>query len=219
MIIHDLRSPLTSIGLSMELLEKTGDSPSHRQRFISRSQKAINRTMSLVDQLTDVARLETNQLQINPRPLELDQLLHEKASHFASQIDATDKGIAVEIAFTLPTVFADLDLSSRVLDNLVSNAIKYTEPGGNILIRAEARGQEVVVQVSDDGPGINPEAKEKIFDKYFQVKDADGVPMRRGTGLGLTFCKLAIEAQSGRIWVESVPGEGSTFSFSLPIHN
>ena len=116
-------------------------------------------------------------------------------------------------------VEGDGELIGRVLDNLIGNALKYTERGGHIWLTAVPHNDSLTVQVRDDGEGIAPTATAHIFDKFYQVKDDSGKPLRRGTGLGLTFCKLVVEAHHGRIWVESAPGQGSAFFFSLPLNS
>jgi signal transduction histidine kinase len=108
-------------------------------------------------------------------------------------------------------------LVGRVVDNLVANALKFTPTGGHVAISAACREGSLVVSVQDDGPGIAAADQERIFDKYFQVGTPDQPSTRRGIGIGLTFCRLAIEAHGGSIWVESVPGQASVFSFSLPV--
>ena len=131
---------------------------------------------------------------------------------------ADQKGIALllEVAETLPHVQADIDLTSRVVANLLDNAIKFTPLDGQITVTAEPGGEEIVVCVTDSGPGISADERVYIFEKYAQ---SDQGPRGKGSvGLGLAFCKLAVEAQGGRIWVESEPDRGSQFKFALPVH-
>jgi NtrC-family two-component system sensor histidine kinase KinB len=104
-----------------------------------------------------------------------------------------------------------------VVDNLVSNAFKYTDRGGHIKVMVEHAEDTLLVHVRDDGQGIPDDYHDRIFEKFVQVTDDSGAPLRKGTGLGLAFCRLAVEAHGGRIWVVSVPGQGSTFSFTLPL--
>jgi signal transduction histidine kinase len=104
----------------------------------------------------------------------------------------------------------------RVLDNLISNALKYTHKGGQITLQAQNSNGAIHIKIADDGDGISADNLQRIFDKYIQVDNENG-GARRGTGLGLTFCKLAVEAHGGRIWVESKEGQGSNFYFTLPL--
>jgi signal transduction histidine kinase len=125
--------------------------------------------------------------------------------------------LVVEPANGLPDVYADESFIGRVLDNLIDNALKYTSSGGTISLLANANGREVIVQVQDTGEGIPSDSLNTIFEKYAQVKNQDNKETRQGTGLGLPFCRLVVEAHNGRIWVDSTVGTGSTFSFTLPI--
>ncbi|MCB8988752.1 MAG: hypothetical protein H6661_13510 [Ardenticatenaceae bacterium] len=220
MVVHDLRTPLTSMRLSLDLLEKLLDAPEQaefRQRLIDNAQGSVEQMLVLINQMLDLAKLEAGQLNLSCQPLALPQLLQEKAQFYMPQAEASEKHIYVETQPDLPLISADPDLVGRVVDNLVGNALKYTRAGGRISLCAQASGTAVLVQVADDGEGIAPEAAARIFDKFYQVTDAEGQPLRRGTGLGLSFCKLVVEAHNGRIWVDSQPGQGSTFSFTLPI--
>lgn len=217
MVVHDLRSPLTSIKLSLELLDRSQADPEKDQQLLTRSKTAVTHMMGLINQLLDVARLETGQLELNREPVQISQLLQEKAVLFAPQTESNQKQIEVQTGDSLPMVTADGELIGRVLENLIGNALKYTEHGGHIWLTAVPHNDSLTIQVRDDGEGIAPTAVAHIFDKFYQVKDDSGKPLRRGTGLGLTFCKLVVEAHHGHIWVESAPGQGSAFFFTLPL--
>jgi signal transduction histidine kinase len=131
---------------------------------------------------------------------------------------AAEKTIALEAAITEPSilVWADRDKVNQVLMNLIGNAIKFTPAQGRVAVSASKNGKESVrVTVSDTGPGIPPEEKEKIFDKFYQISEVRG-PKPRGTGLGLAICKALVELHGGRIWVESEMNRGSKFVFTLP---
>jgi signal transduction histidine kinase len=132
---------------------------------------------------------------------------------------AGEKAVALDV--TIPEasiiVWADRDKISQVLINLVGNAIKFTPAEGAVIVSASKNGKDSVqVSVFDTGPGIAPGEKEKIFDKFYQIAEADGVKPK-GTGLGLAICKSLVELHGGRIWVESEMNRGSTFSFTLPV--
>jgi NtrC-family two-component system sensor histidine kinase KinB len=122
--------------------------------------------------------------------------------------------IEVQVAPDLPAVSVDRDLILRVLTNLLDNAVKFTLKEGHITLSVERMRYEMLFIVSDTGIGIPPEFRQRIFDRFLRLENADGV---KGTGLGLAFCKLALEAHGGRIWVESEVGEGSHFKFTLPL--
>jgi signal transduction histidine kinase len=220
MIVHDLRNPLTTILANLELLGKTLSNPSFadaRPRFLAGARSAGKRIIGLIDDLLNVGKFEAGELQPALTPVYLPTLLAEKEEDYRSQIEREEKTLTLHAPAELPTVMADVELISRVIDNLVSNAIKYTEPDAHIEIRVERQAHALCVRVCDDGQGIPPAYHTRIFDKFVRVPDGSGGPLRKGTGLGLAFCRLAVEAHQGRIWVESAPGRGSTFSFTLPL--
>ena len=150
-------------------------------------------------------------------PVSLPKLLQQQKSGYQIQAEAEDKGLVVEVPTDLPLVSIDASIISRVLDNLVGNAFKYIPPGGTITLTACKADQALRVSVQDDGEGIPAEQHQRIFEKYTQVKDETGQPLRMGTGLGLAFCQMAVQAHGGTIWVESQAGQGSTFIFTLPL--
>ena len=122
--------------------------------------------------------------------------------------------LAARIVCGLPRVTADRSLTLCVLINLLDNAVKFTPEEGRITLGVEWTGEEMLFTVSDTGPGIPPEFRQRVFDRFVRPESAGGV---RGTGLGLAFCKLAVEAHGGRIWAESEVGKGSSFRFTLPL--
>lgn len=221
MVVHDLRSPLTAISLNMDLLEKAVKDPdkeSYRIKFIESAKGSVSQMIGLINQILAMAKLEAGQLNPDFQPLNVTDLLAEKTDVFKPQAEANGKQFDYQALQSLPSPEADSELVGRVLDNLISNALKYTNSGGCVQLTAGLTETAVLVQVCDDGEGLEPEVAVHIFDKFYQVKDAEGKPMRQGTGLGLAFCKLVIEAHHGQIWVESQPGAGSTFSFTLPLN-
>ena len=220
MIVHDLRTPLTSINLSLDLLQRSlqdASKAAHRERFIQSANRSTANMLQLVDQLLDVAQLEAGKLRLNIVTHSIIALLQQKAAVFQPQIVANKKHLTLALPENLPHIALDVDLIDRVLDNLLSNALKYTVEGGQIMLRAQEAGNKLIIAVIDDGEGIEQSAANQIFDKFYQVRDEQGKPLRRGSGLGLAFCKMVVEAHNGRIWAESQPGRGSTFHFTLPI--
>lgn len=220
MIVHDLRTPLTAINLSLDLLARTLQDESkadHRERFVQSANRSAADMLQLVNQLLAVAQLEAGKLRLNLSPHAISDLLQQKTAVFQPQIVASNKHLTLALPQNLPQIIVDAELIDRVLDNLLSNALKYTGEGGQITLRAQQAGGKLVVAVADDGEGLEQSVADQIFDKFYQVRDAQGKPLRRGTGLGLSFCKLVVEAHNGRIWVESSPGVGSTFYFTLPL--
>jgi signal transduction histidine kinase len=221
MIIHDLRSPLTAITANLDLIGKTLHNPAYPDappRFLSGARAAGQRMTGMIDDLLNVGKFEAGELRPVMAPVYLPTLLNEKIAAFRPQAEKEGKRLQVQAAAELPLVMADAELISRVVENLVSNAFKYTDSGGAIEINVAPGGPMVHVRVCDDGQGIPAEYHSRIFDKFVQVTDPGGVPLRKGTGLGLAFCRLAVAAHGGEIRVESAPGQGSVFSFSLPIN-
>jgi len=220
MVVHDLRSPLSGINLSIDLLTESFKDPKKQAfqgRFIENARSSIQKMLNLINQLLDMTRLEAGQLELERESFQVPDLLTARANAFAVQSEANKISLVTQSPNTLPDVYADENFISRVLDNLIDNAFKHTDAGGTISLLASANSHEVIVQVQDTGVGIPSESLDTIFDKYAQVKNQDSTKARQGTGLGLPFCRLVIEAHNGRIWAESEVGAGSTFSFTLPI--
>jgi NtrC-family two-component system sensor histidine kinase KinB len=232
MIVHDLRSPLTAVigGLQVagDLLDAQAD-PTMIHRALEMSDESCNRLMVLVNSLLDISRLEAGQMPLELGPVLLPQL----AQAVVQQMEpvAEHQMVALQLrASQVPPVEADSELVSRVLVNLVDNALKHSFADSTVTIEiapepveggarrpttsdAEAPQRCVRCTVLDMGPGIPNEHREKIFERFAQL---DG--RRRGAGLGLAFCRLTIQAHGGRIWVEDNPeGQGSAFAFTLPV--
>ena len=219
MIIHDLRTPLTSMRLSLELLGKVMEDPTKQQmrtRFWDNTAAAVLRMLELVNQILDVTKLEAGQLSLAVTDFPLNELLEEKVTFYSPQAERDGKQIMNRGDAGLLPVFADRDLISRVLDNLIGNALKYTNVGGQVVLHAENNSGGTLIQVRDDGEGMSPSDSAHVFDKFYQVTNDKGRPLRHGSGLGLTFCKTVIEAHDGQIWVASQVGIGSTFFIQLP---
>jgi signal transduction histidine kinase len=219
MIVHDLRTPLTAIDLSTSMLAESlldSSKVAYRQKFINNTRTSVQRMLALIGQLLDITKLEAGQLVPRKEPLAVVELLERRAAAFTAQAEAQRIALQVSLNGRRPVAAADGELVSRVLDNLIGNALKYTEAGGQVCLQANGNGRVVLVQVQDSGEGIPAAELETIFDKYAQVVGETGQARRPGTGLGLHFCRLAVEAHGGRIWAESRPGAGSTFSFTLP---
>jgi signal transduction histidine kinase len=222
MIVHDLRNPLTAITANLDLLGKALNNPSNPDappRFLASARASGQRMMGMIDDLLNVSKFEAGELRPALEPVYLPTLLIEKEESYRSQAKREGKTLTLKVNAPAQqcTIPGDAGLLGRVVDNLLSNAFKYTEPGGQIELSLDGDDHHLVVRVRDDGQGIPPDYHTRIFEKFVQVKNPDGVAIRKGTGLGLAFCRLAVEAHGGKIWVESVPGQGSTFSFTLPL--
>jgi len=218
MIIHDLRSPLTAVSGALELImEDTKNTLSPDSVvFINEAIKASKKVIRMVSDVLDASKMEEGKMMLKPVKCDLVGILEEGISGLKSLFEGRD--IRFKHSDSPVKVLADRDIISRVVQNLLANAIKFTaRNGGLIRLEIRANGNRVRVNVEDNGPGIAPEYRQKIFEKFAQVELRDG-HQRYSTGLGLTLCKLAVEAHGGRIGVDSEEGKGSTFWFELPVN-
>ena len=218
LLVHDLRTPLTILLGTLDLIDMVvGKMLNQEQSDLLKSARRSGHLMLvMIGDILDIARLEAGQLTLKPRQLQVPTMLADSVSQFHTLAELGHLSLTVGPCSGLPPVQADAQLIQRVLANLISNAIKHTPPGGSICLAASlVQPGYVAVSVRDSGEGIPLDQQEKIFEKFGQV-DRAGVE-QQGTGLGLTFCKMAVEAHQGKIWVESAPGQGSTFTFTLPL--
>ncbi len=217
-IIHDLRNPLGVISAGLDMLQRSladGSEPEYAVSVMDLVGRSVRRMQHLVDTLLDIARLEEGKMTLRHRPLDLRGLVEEAI--LEAQPLAENAGVAVENRLSphLPLVMADRDVLQRVLTNLLDNALKFTPGGGRVWVEAHPDGEIVRVEMVDTGPGIPLKERTRIFEKFTQVKGRVGT--RSGSGLGLAFCQMAVEAHGGRIWVEDGPkGVGSRFVLTLP---
>lgn len=211
-VAHDLRNPIQVVASTLEMLNEPALQAQKRDELMSMSTRAIERMERMIADLLDATRLQAGRLSLKLGPVDVHQLLRDTAE--AWRVAATEGGTALAVREPVPTatVRADEDRLLQCLGNLVQNAIKFTPAGGQVSLGAELRDQDVIFSVTDNGPGIPSEAREHLFERSWQGGAAD----LRGVGLGLTITKSLVEAHGGRIWVESIPGRGSTFAFSLP---
>jgi signal transduction histidine kinase len=219
MIVHDLRNPLGVIYSGLELLNRSTcaeEESEFVQPVLAAMTRSVTRMRYLVDTLLDIARLEEGAFTFQKKPVSLASLIEDIVEEENPLAERTKIVLAAEIAPGLPPVQADRHVIQRVLSNLLDNALKFTPAGGRVCVAAARDGNWVRVSIIDTGPGIPPEERARVFEKFTQVQG--NVGRRRGSGLGLTFCQLSIEAHDGSIWVEDGPdGKGSQFIFTLPI--
>jgi signal transduction histidine kinase len=216
-VSHELRTPLTSVRAFSEILY---DNPEmgrdERHKYLDIMVKETERLTRLINEVLDLAKIETGRADWFMESIDLTEVMKEAVAS-TSQL-FREKAIAiVELIPTFPIhVFADRDRIMQVAINLLSNAAKFSPPEeGTVAIRVYFKEREIRVEVADNGPGIHPDEQYKIFEKFKQITDLrNGKP--KGTGLGLAICRRIIEYHNGRIWVESEPGIGSKFIFSLP---
>jgi PAS domain S-box-containing protein len=217
MIFHDLRSPLGNVLSSLEVLQSSIPQDDEAlQSVLAISVRSGRRLSRLIEQLLDLEQLESGQAVLSKSLGSIPALIVEAVEEIHPI--AEGKGHVLNFALPasdLPQVEMDADMIRRVLINLLENAVKYSRPGGGKISVSARHGEgTVTVSVSDNGPGIAPRHQEHIFDKFARIQQG-GRP--KGLGLGLAFCRLAVEAHGGRIWVESDTGKGATFSFTLPL--
>jgi signal transduction histidine kinase len=211
MIVHDMRSPLSSILVCMEMLSADPPhEPAHIAKFIKLASKSASNLKGMITQLLDISRLEAGKMPIKKETHNLTDALQTTLESMTAM--AGERRLRLEAPAPIIALY-DQDIVGRVVGNLLANAFKFTPPDGSITLAVAEQAGFVRVAVADDGRGIAREHHHKIFEKFGQ---ADGPQSSLGTGLGLTFCKLAVEAHGGNIGVESEPGRGSTFWFTLP---
>ncbi|MBN1963578.1 MAG: GAF domain-containing protein [Anaerolineae bacterium] len=225
MIVHDLRGPLTAITASLKLLNDLV--PRHHdigpivQQTTEASMRAVRKLLNLVDSLLDIAKMESGKITLEAQAVDLNAIAGNVIMEMDSLARELDVNLAFEVPYDLPLLNLDAEQVERVLLNLVDNALKFTPADGTIRVAAYPPGRRgasagfVRVEVSDTGPGIPDEYKERLFDRFVQVEGTSG--RRRGTGLGLTFCRLAVESHGGEIWVEDNAEGGAVFAFTLPV--
>ena len=213
MIIHDLRNPLSVIFYFLEILaiREANNLSAETWKLVAVARSSAEDIRKLIASILDVSKMEAGEIKLHCESCDLVALIRSVVA--TTQPLPGNRSITMDEAESFPTIMADVGLIRRVLQNLLSNAIKYTPDGGAIRIVATRSNSQVRIAIADVGPGIAPEHHLRIFEKFGQVYDCNS---RLGTGLGLTFCKLAIESHGGCIGVESEVGKGSTFWITLP---
>lgn len=218
MIYHDLRSPLANVLSSLEMIaaiipdaEQESSAP-----ILAIARNSVDRIQRLVSSLLDLTRLEQNQPIGQRKSVAINTLMNDVMMAVKPSADGRKQGIQLVIPEDLPNVYVDVDMMRRVLINLVENAIKYTPYQGHMIVSAEPDGDFVKMCVQDDGPGIPEADRERVFDKFTRLK-LNKADSPSGLGVGLAFCKLAVQGHGGKIWVEAAPEKGSRFIFTIPI--
>jgi len=216
MIVHDMKSPLSGIIGSLDYILSGKVNESEQKEIFGITKKSADSLYSLIQNLLDVSRMEDGKMKLNAESVRPETMIGQIAAQFSFAAQTENKIFSVETAANLPDVKIDTGLINRVLTNLVYNSLHHTAEGGRIWIKTGKTGSNTIrIEIGDDGVGIPEEYKNKIFEKFVQV-ERKRAHLRTGTGLGLTFCKMAIELHNGRIWVESEEGKGSRFIFTIP---
>ena len=214
---HEIRTPLTSISGFTQLIQAQSDLNPDTRRFIDRIASGASALLAIVNDVLDFSKLEAGEIRIKPQPTEVQTLMRETLDLFSGQAAQKGLNLSIDYPSELPArLDIDPDRLRQVVINLTGNAMKFTEQGGASLKAAyDAAAQRLRIDVVDTGPGIAPEALGLLFQRFSQV---DGSTTRKfgGTGLGLAICKGLVEAMGGQIGVESEPGHGACFWFSIP---
>lgn len=211
-VSHDLRSPLAAMRLAATVLERTVGTDARARKPLDAIMRSTTRMEHLINDLLDLGTMQVGMLRIDAKPLELEWVLQEAVA--AHTPIAAEKGIALALDSNLrdARVRGDFERLVQALTNLIGNAIKFCKTGDTITVRGEWHDDTVRVAVADGGPGIAEADMAHLFEQYWSANRH----ARNGAGLGLYICKGIVEAHGGSIWVESTPGEGSTFTFELP---
>lgn len=214
MIYHDLRSPLGNIVSSLEVLNGMVNDDEATRSILKIAVSSTDRIQRLVNSLLDINRLESGQAIVSQQYVSPQTLIGTSVDDVKPSATGRHQTIETKIIEPLPNVWVDTDMMRRVLINLLENAIKFSKAETIIEIGAKKDGKSVEFWVQDTGPGVPPLESKRIFEKFARVKGKD---RPSGLGIGLAFCRIAVQAHGGNIWVESEEGKGSKFIFILPV--
>ena len=213
-VSHDLRGPLSTLVTTAVLLSETGsERRENTRKWLDVIRRAADQMNQLIGDLLDVSQIEAGRFAVELAPHSLRTLLSQTCEQWGTLAAAGGLRMECDVEDGLPPVECDERQLARVLANLLGNALKFTPRGGRVRLYAAAEGEEVRISVADTGPGLPPEQIGRVFDRFWKAQDVD----RRGAGLGLAIARGIVEAHHGRIGVDSVPGQGSTFWLTLPV--
>jgi signal transduction histidine kinase len=214
-VSHELRTPLTSIRSFSELLLAYEDDPEVQKEFLRIISTESERLTRLVNDVLDISRIEAGHMDWKMDTIDVSELLSDLGRTFAPLITLADLSFDIQIDQDVTRVYGDRDRLHQVIANLLNNAMKFTHGGGTIVLRGQRFDEEIRISVTDTGIGVAPTDQQRIFEKFQQVGDTL-TDKPRGTGLGLAICRDIVEHHQGRMWVDSTPGRGSTFTVALP---
>jgi two-component system NtrC family sensor kinase len=213
-VSHDLRSPLTAILGYVDLLERVGPMNEQQQDFVKRVQGSVQSITSLVDDLLELGRIEAG-MDTQKEMVPIEGIIRYSLENVSNQINDKHLDVVMDLPENLAPLRGNPIRLRQLLDNLVGNAIKYTPEGGKVTIEAEMQNDQIILRIEDTGPGIPPVDQPHIFEKFYRASNVpNGVG---GSGLGLAIVKSIVDSHRGRIWVESVLGQGSSFTVVLPL--
>jgi two-component system, OmpR family, phosphate regulon sensor histidine kinase PhoR len=216
-VSHELKTPLTAIqGLTEILVDDAALEPKQRQHFLSRIQAQSHRLSALVTDLLVLSRIESGSEALERQPMDLRDPCRASAQGLQDAVSERSLTFEVDLGDQPAPVLGDEEALRQVIDNLLSNACRYTPEGGSVFLRVRIEGEEACLEVEDTGLGITPQDRERIFERFYRVDKARSRAVG-GTGLGLAIVKHMVLAHHGRVEVHSLPGEGSTFRVLLPI--
>jgi|SRR5436190_325975 len=213
-VSHELKTPLASSDFSLKLLEdeRVGTLTAEQKELVQSLKDDNKRLLRILSELLDLSQVESGKIQLNIQPIQADILVRRAIESVQNVAKEKNISIKKELRETLPDIKVDTDKTVWVLNNFLTNAIRYSSRDSDVIIEVDKKKDSMQFSVKDFGKGIAPEYKDKIFDRYFRIPGT-----KEGTGLGLAICKEFIETQGGKIWVESEIGSGSRFGFSFPI--
>lgn len=214
MIYHDIRSPLGNVVSSLEMMGELMPVDETLTSMLNIARNSTARIQRLVNSLLDINRLESGHQIIDQNSIDPQALIRESIRDVLPAATGRQQSIENKVTTVLPLIWVDVDMIHRVFINLLENAIKFTPVAGQIQVGAQTDGVYVKFWIRDNGPGISPADRERIFDKFIRLR---GKNRTVGLGLGLAFCRLAVQGHGGEIWVESEPEKGSTFWITLPV--
>jgi signal transduction histidine kinase len=209
---HELKTPLTAIKANIDFIlsEKEGKVPEHLKSYLLTIQRNTNRIQMRMDQMLDLSRIKSDRLLFNREWI----LLSEVIGGYIYEVTPVEKNLSIQVSIPQGLqLYADRNALHDIFINLLSNAFKFTDDGGQVSIVATQKDQSIVLEIRDTGMGIPEDKLQMIFDEFYQVEGGK----HGGTGLGLAIAKRLVEEQGGSIWVESQSGKGSTFYFTLPL--
>jgi signal transduction histidine kinase len=216
LVTHELRAPVAAIQSYLKLILDGYVPPEKQPEIIEKAEARAREQLALIADLLELGRLQEVRARDPVGLVHLDDVLRKVVEQFEGQVAQKDLRLSVDIACNLPLVRAVPDQLKSVWTNLISNAVKYTPPGGAVEVSLHCGDGQMVGRVRDTGIGISAEAQSRLFTEFFRADNAKAFS-RQGTGLGLAIVKRIIEDAGGRIWVESELGQGSTFTFVLPV--